>query len=159
GRKRPFAGMPAGMPGELGAVIVVIGPERANDGDIVGAFADVPPPIRDHEAALPVTPVARIEAHEYVAIAVRRVAGDDVAAFELQHAAMRRVRNRLPRVAVKFRLDVKALDVADAAAQEDPDDRLGARRKMWPTVRRRVIRAGDAILEEHGAERQPGKAH
>src|SRR5262245_1467800 len=158
-RKCPLARMPAGVPGELSAVVVVIGPERADDSDIVGALADVPPPIRDHEPALPVTPVARVEAHEHVAIAVRRVAGDDVAALEFEHAAMRRVRNRLAGVAIQLRLDVEAFDVADAAAEEDPDDGLGARREVRPAVRWRIIRAGDAVLEEHGAQRQAGETH
>src|SRR5207244_3256828 len=69
-RKGALARMPAGVPGELSAVVVVIGPQRAHDGDVVRAFADVPPPIRDHEPALTVTAIARVEAHEHVAIAM-----------------------------------------------------------------------------------------
>src|SRR5439155_584778 len=77
GRERAFADMAAGVPRELSAMVVVIGPKRAYDGDVVRAFADVPPPVGDHEARLAVLAIASVEAHECVAIAVRRIAGDD----------------------------------------------------------------------------------
>ena len=68
---------------------------------------------------------------------------------------------RLAGVAVQLRLGVEALDVADAAAEEDPDDRLRLRREVRLAVGRPAagVGPGDAVAEQHGAQRQAGEAH
>ena len=112
---RPFADVPAGVELELGAVVVVGRPERADDGDVVGARADVLPPVADLQAALAVLPEARVQAHQDLAAAVRRVGRDHV--FQLRRVEdvlVRRAVDRLAGVIVQLGLGVEALDVADA---------------------------------------------
>src|SRR5262249_13501569 len=70
GRVGALADVPAGVPLQLGAVVVVGRPQRADDGDVVGAGACVLPPVADGEAGLAVLLVAGIEAHEDAAAAV-----------------------------------------------------------------------------------------
>ena len=77
----PLADVPAGVELELGAVVVVGSPERADHGEVVGTRADVLPPVADLQPALAVFPEAGVQAHQDLAAAVRRVARDDV--FEL----------------------------------------------------------------------------
>src|SRR5207302_10778767 len=57
---------------------------------------------------------------------------------------------------VEGRLGVERLEVAVAAGEEDPDDRLRA----WPVMRLAVggLAARDAVAVEHGAQRQAGEA-
>ena len=89
---------------------------------------DVPPPVGDFQPALPVTAEAGIQAHQGAAAAVGRVAGDDVAQpLGVERVAVGRVVNGLAGVAVQLGLGVKALHVADATTQEDPDDRARLR--------------------------------
>ena len=45
--------MAAGVELQLGAVVVVGRPHRADDGEVVDALADVRPPVADLDAALP----------------------------------------------------------------------------------------------------------
>ncbi len=51
--KLPLEHVPAGVELQLGAVVVVGRPHRADDGDVVDAVADVGPPVADLDAALP----------------------------------------------------------------------------------------------------------
>ena len=53
--------VPAGVELELGAVVVVGGPHRADDGDVVDAVADVRPPVADLDAALAALAVADLQ--------------------------------------------------------------------------------------------------
>ena len=76
-----FAGMTAGLPGELRAVVVVNRPERTHHREVVGAAADVLEPVADDESALAVGLVAGLEREDDLAIAVGGVAADDVLAF------------------------------------------------------------------------------
>ena len=153
--------MPARVPGELGPVIVVVGPQRPDHGNIVRAFADVPPPVSHEQAALAVALIAGVEPHEHPAIAVGRVAVDDVLPLRSHHVAIGCVANGPAGKAIEFGLDVEALNVADAAAQEDPDDRLRFRREVRSAVGAWVDRRGpgDTIAEEHGAQGQSGEPH
>src|SRR5215468_10931539 len=57
----------------------------------------------------------------------------------------------------QLRLGVETLDVADAAAAEDPDDGPGLGRAGG--VSPRSGGAADAVLVEHGGQGQPGEAH
>ena len=153
--------MAAGVPGELGPMIVVVGPQRTDHGDVIGTCSDVPPPVGDQQPTLPITLITGVESHEHTTIAVGRVSFDDVLAFASHDVAVRSVADGPAGEAVQFRLHVKALDVADAAAQEDPDDRLGLRREVRPASGGRIDRRGpgDAVAEKHGAQGQAGKTH
>ena len=164
GRERAFARMPAGVPGELRAVVVVDGPQRADDGEVVGARADVLPPVADLQAALAVLLVAGVAAP----MSTLRLPCDGLTpttslSFSGSRTSLYGVSSiDLAGVLVQLRLDVEALDVADAAAEEDPDDRLGLGREVRPAVRAAGIaarRRGRRRPEQHGAERQAGEAH
>src|SRR5262249_31347309 len=52
GRQRPLEGVPAGVELQLGAVVVVGGPQGTDHGNVVDAVADVRPPVADLDAAL-----------------------------------------------------------------------------------------------------------
>src|SRR5438105_3367859 len=54
GRKGAFARMPARVPGELRAVVVVDGPEGPDDSEVVGTGSDVFPPVSNFQTALAV---------------------------------------------------------------------------------------------------------
>src|SRR5207248_2929388 len=157
-----FADMPAGMPLELGAMVVVGSPQGADDRDVVRAGAHMPPPVGDQEPTFAMALVAGVEPHEDAAAAMGRVGGHDVAQpLGIESIAIGSVVDRLAGVAIELRLDIEALDVANAAAQENPDDGFGLRREMRPAIRGRVVRlsAGAAVLEKHGAESESREAH
>src|SRR5206468_4856445 len=80
--------------------------------------------------------------------------------LRVEGVAVRRVVDGPAVEAVQLRLGVEALDVTDAAAQENPDDVAGARREVRPAVRQRVVGgAGDAVAEQQRAQGQAGEAH
>ena len=58
GREIPLEHVAAGVELELGAVVVVGGPHRADDGDVVDAVAQVGPPVADLDPALAALPEA-----------------------------------------------------------------------------------------------------
>ena len=158
-----FARVASGLPGELGAVVVVDGPERAHHRQVVRASADVLEPIADHEAGLAVGLVAGLQRHDDLAVAVGRVRADDVFALGREHAGVRRLGDRFAGVPGELRLHVEAFDVAHAAAEEDPDDRLRPRREMRRTggrlPRRRCGIGPGTVAEQHRTEREPGETH
>ena len=51
-RKLPFEHVPAGVELQLGPVVVVGRPHRADHGEVVDARADVRPPVADLDARL-----------------------------------------------------------------------------------------------------------
>ena len=59
--KLPLEHVPAGVELELGAVVVVGRPHRADDGDVVDAVAEVRPPVADLDAALAALAKADLE--------------------------------------------------------------------------------------------------
>src|SRR5262249_2329188 len=77
GRVGALADVPARVPLELGAVVIVGGPQGANHGEVVGTAADVLPPVGDHEAGLAVLLPAGVQAHELFAAAVGGVGADE----------------------------------------------------------------------------------
>jgi hypothetical protein len=130
GEGAALAGVAAVLEGELGAVVVVDRPQRADDGDVIGAgLADLLEPIADEQAALTVGLVAGVQRHEQLAIAVGGVGADDVLvdAGGIEDGFERRVIDGLAGILVEGGLDVEGFDVGDAAAEEDPDDGFGAR--------------------------------
>ena len=166
GRVRALARMAAGLEGELRAVIVVNGPERAHHGEIIRAGADVLEPVADDQSALAVGLVAGLEREDDLAIAVARIAADHVFVLRLDHGFVRRVGDGFAGVFVQLGLHIKALHVTHAAAEENPDHRLRLGRGVRPAVGRLPrgrVRigggAGHAVLEEQCAEREAGETH
>ena len=138
--KLPFEHVPAGVELELRAVIVVGGPHRADDGQVVGAVAEVRPPVADLEAALAALLKADLHAEQLVAdvAVVRRSARRSRRFFltngESSTSLVRRFGDRLAGVFVELRLGIEALHVAHAADHEDPDHALGLGSKCRQTA-------------------------
>ena len=155
-----LADVPAGVELELGAVVVVRGPERADDRDVVGTRADMPPPVADLEPALAVFLEAGVQTHQDLAAAVRRVARNDVfQPLRVEDVLVRRRVDRLAGESIELGLGVEALDVADAAAEEDPDDRLGLGHERRGPLARTGGTARSLLARQHRTQGQPGKAH
>ena len=129
-RQSAFPDMPARVPCELRAVVVVLGPERAHHGEIIRASADMREPVAHHESALAVVLIAGVERHDDLAVLVRRIAADDVLVCILEHAGVRRFLDAFAAISVERGLHIEALHMAQSAAEEDPDDRLRPRLKM-----------------------------
>ena len=155
-RMLQLARMAARLPGQLRAVIVMNGPERAHHREIVRAFANVFEPIAHDQPALAVSFVAGLQRHDDLAISMRRIGPDDVCvdALWIEHILVRRLVNRLAGVFVQLRFDIKTFDVTDAPAQENPNDRLGLRGEMRLAIGRTPrwrggIRKCETIPEQH----------
>src|SRR5689334_23140318 len=73
-----LAWVPAGLPCELCAVIVVNCPKRPDHGEVVRAFTDMPEPVADHETGLSVGLVACLQGHDQLAVPMRRIPANDV---------------------------------------------------------------------------------
>ena len=155
--------MPARLPGQLRAMIVVEGPQGSDHGKVVGALADMLEPVAHHQAALAVRPTPGLQRHEGLAIPVRRVAADNVFPFVFLDLPIRRLCDGLARVFIQLGFDIETFDVADAATQENPDHGFGPGGGMRPAIgrlpRTRRRSAGNAIAEQKGAQREPGKPH
>src|SRR5262249_24575140 len=147
GRKRPFEHVPAGVELQLRAVVVVAGPERADDGDLVDAFGDVRPPVADLDARfapLLETGLQRVELRLHLVLA-----GDDLADVFLEERGVerrlvRRLRDRLAGVLGQGGFRVEAFDVAGAADHEQPDYAFRLGREVRFTVGRRPSTVGRA---------------
>src|SRR5262249_25085150 len=82
----------------------------------------------------------------------------------IQHAFVWRFVDRLAGVLIQLRFDVEALQVTDATAKENPNDRFGFGREMWLAIRRTPNRAaglspGRSSSKKHGAKSQPCESH
>jgi len=159
GRIGALARVPAGVVLEHRPVIVMRSPERTDDRDIVRMGAGMPPPIADEQAALTVARHAGGQPHEDAAIAVTGIAADDVGPLTLHGVGIGSIGDIAAMVAIQLQLGVEALEMADAAAHEQPDDVFGFWREMRTAVRRRVVRSGFAVAKQHGAEGEAGEAH
>src|SRR6185436_599741 len=97
-----LARMPARLPGELRAVIVMNRPERTHHGDIISAFADMLEPIANDKPALAVGAEVCLQRHDRLAISMRWIAADNILSLVLQHTGVRRVRDGLARILVEL---------------------------------------------------------
>src|SRR2546427_11858861 len=81
-------------------------------------------PVADDQSALTVFLEARLERHDDFTIAVLRVGANDVGIHSLrvEDILVRRLLDRLTGVFVQLRFDIKTLQVADAATEENPND-------------------------------------
>ena len=153
----PLADVPAGVELELGAMVVVRSPERADDRDVVGTRADVLPPVADLEPALAVFPEAGVQTHQDSATSMRRVARDNVFQLLRVEGVLVGCRvDRLARESSQLGLGVEALDVADATTEKDPDDGFGLGRGCGNRCRSPAKAEARTV---HRPQGQAGKAH
>ena len=150
-------------------MVVIGGPHRADDSDIVDHAAQVRPPVTDFDAALP--PLGEADLHWVDGLHQLACGGGELYDVVLEpvrfeNVSVRRVGDGLAGVLVQLRLGVEALEVAGAALHEEPDDALGLGGEVRQARGRRPGgglvgggRAPDAVALEHGAEGQTGKAH
>src|ERR1051326_8974062 len=94
GRMLQFPRVPAGLPRQLRAVIVVNGPEGPHHGQVIRTGADVPEPVAHHQPALAVGFESGLQWHDYLAVSVLGISPDDVLAFGGQHAFVGRLLDR-----------------------------------------------------------------
>src|SRR5690349_7864762 len=129
---RSFANVTSGLERQLRSMIVIQRPERTNHRQVICTFPDILEPIAHHEAALAVALEPRLQGHDYFAVSVRGIAANDVGIdlFWIQYALVGRLVDRLARVLVQLRLDIKTFQVAHASAKKNPNHRLRFRRKM-----------------------------
>ena len=151
--KDSFEHVPAGVELQLGAVIVVGRPHRADDGQVVDARADVRPPVADLDPGLAPLAIADLKRIEHLAnVAVGVVGHHDphvVGELVLEGLGERRLGDRLARVSIQGGLGIEALQVAGAADHEQPDDVLGPGREMRLSVGR--LPAGRIACHRPGA--------
>jgi hypothetical protein len=139
-------------------VIVIGGPDGTKNRKVIDDAAEVRPPVRYLDAALPLLAIPDLQgqhrSHELAVHAgeLHHVLFDE---GRIENTAMRRSPMVLPANSVQLRLGVERLEVTDAALQENPDDAFRFRRKMcfpsggpWP-------RFGS----HHRFENQARKAH
>src|SRR6185369_11365369 len=100
------------------------------------------------------------------AVSMGGIGANDICVYSLriEHLFVGRFFNRFAGVFVQLRLDVKALDVADAATEKNPDNRFRLRRRMrpafgWMPGRGGGVSAGNAIPDKHCRQRQPRESH
>ena len=101
--------MPAGVELQLRPVIVVRGPYRANDGQVIRATANVWQPVADFQAALPVPFEANLQRKQLVSDMAVRVVGHHHAQIVVderggQHVAVRGIANLLAGEFIERRL-------------------------------------------------------
>jgi hypothetical protein len=149
---------------QLSAMIDVVRPHRANDGDVVDAAADVRPPVADLDAALTallVTDLQRVDLRKDFALVGRGGSYVRVQILLIQHVAKRGFSNRLSGVLVEHRLRIEALQVTCAANHEQPDDAFHLRREVRSTIGRRPARCivCQSISMQHRPEREACETH
>ena len=127
-------------------------------------LAEVRQPVADLDAALAVLLEADLERIEHVALlAVGVVDDDDAGQLQLLRVLdvlERRLGDGLAGVLREHRLGVEALQVADAAVHEQPDDALGLGREVRLAVGRRpaALLGGEAVAVQHGRQGQAREA-
>ena len=148
----------AGMELKLRAMVAVLGPHRTDDGEIVGGFGDVRPPVGDFEPALPMFSKTDLQGVNGVAQeSVIGIKGDDTFVGEIRGVENRfvgGVGDRLASVFVEKGLGIEGFQMAGAADHEEPDHALGAGRE----VREGGVRFGESVLAQHRRKREAAEA-
>ncbi len=163
-----FEHVAAGVKLKLRAVVVVGGPHRADDRQVVGTAGQLGPPVADLQPAGAMLLKADLRGKQLVAdVAIGIVGYDDPQVLlderRGEHVAVRRVADLLAGELGQCRLGVEAFQVAHTADEEDPDHALGARANVRDACgeagRLGGRGAADAVAREHFAQRQAGEAH
>ena len=127
-------------------MVVVGGPHRPNHRQVVGAVAQVGPPVGNLDSRLPALAVAdlkRVDDLADVAVCIVRDDDPDVLAERVgDRVGVRRLGDRLAGVLDQRRLGVEALHVARAADHEQPDHVLDSRREVGFAVGERPAQIG-----------------
>ena len=153
---------------QLGSVVVVGGPHRADHGDVVDQFSGLGPPVADLGSALATRPVPLLQRQHPGLFGL-----DDVVEYLLADVAVvgrlddgiqkRGLGKCLPRVAIQRRLGIEPLVMTRATTHHQPDHRLGPCREMWSTGRVRTMRPrgrlGQQVATDHRIQGNSGQAH
>ena len=159
----PLEKLATGVKLQLRAMIVVGGPGRANECDIVGALGQVRPPVADFDAALPTLALADLQRQQSLHELPLFHRGVDMVlnVRRVQHSSIRCLADGLSAIFAKSGLGVKTFHVTDTAQHEDPDDALGFRSEVRFAIRAGPILHGsrprNAVVLQHCAQHQPGK--
>ena len=158
-RERPFQRVPPGKELKLRPVIVVRGPARTDQSQIVGAVAQVRPPVADPQPGFAALLIPDLHRKNLRVNLVQP--GNDLAevffqVLRFERLLVRRLADGLASVLVQLRLRVERLHLAGPTDHEQPDDGFRFRFRRASGGR---VRAGDAVLEQHRAEGEAGKPH
>ena len=153
----------AGMELHLRAVVVIGRPHRAHDGEVVHAGTEVGKPVAHLDAALAAGREADLQRVNLVALLAVGVVHHDhahtLALLRVVHALERRFVEGFAGVLGELGLGVEALHVTQAAAQENPDDRLRPRREVRQARGRPpTALQSEAIAREHRAQCEAAEA-
>jgi hypothetical protein len=151
----------AGVELQDGAVIVVGGPGRADERDLVHHLTHMREPVAHQGAGLRARAVPALHR-------VKRQLDLVLAGHErlqvlfhkriLERVLIRRFGKLLSRVLIQGRFGIERLDVADAAEHEEPDDPLGLGLEVWLAIGRRPGILGGYTARQQCAQHQAGKA-
>ena len=136
----------AGMELNLGPVIVVGRPHRANYRDIIDTAADVREPVAHLDTALPILPESGLERIDDVSLLPVGVIDHDdpdiLQPLGILDMRIGRLGDRLSPELREERLRIKALHVAHATSPEEPDHLLCLRGKLGMPVQGKAIPPG-----------------
>ena len=147
---------------DLRAVIVVGGPHRADDRQVVHAAADVREEIAHGNAALAPRAKPRLQGEDRVSLLAVGVVDDDDPHLPqfvgVLHALVGRGSDRLARVTVDLGLRVERLEVAEAAPHEEPDHIFRPRRQLGQPGPRQPgqLLGPQHAFESHRPKPEPG---
>ena len=145
--------VPPRMKLNLCAVVIVGGPNRSDEADVVDARADVWKPVTYFDAALAVFLETDLQRIELVALLSIRIVHNNNAnffqSFRILHIIPFRFVDRFARKLVQHRLVVETLHMTHAATHEQPDDTFGFGCKMRFSIGRLPSASAKAISLQH----------
>ena len=111
---------------DLCPVVVVSGPHRANNGQVIHLLANMWEPVTDHCSAFTILFVASLQRVKFITLlSIGITYHHDPLVFEffrIKNIGVRRVWYGLSRVVIKCRLWIEAFHVADPATHKKPND-------------------------------------
>ena len=118
-------------------MVVMAGPKRSDNCQVVSAFTDMFEPISNRQTAFTVPLITRLQWHQQFALVMTRIQTNQlpIDPFLVVKLFIRCVIDRLPSVFIQFRLDVKTLEMTHSATEENPDDALGPLHQMGTRLR------------------------
>jgi hypothetical protein len=137
GGKEALEDMASRVKLQLRSMVVVGGPHRTDNRQIVNAISHVRPPVTDLDAALATLPVPHLRGEELRhQLSLARDEFHDILFGKrgIQNSLVRGILDGLPCVPLQHRLRIKRLDVAHTAQHEKPDDALCSGSEMGLSV-------------------------
>ena len=153
---------------QLGAVIVVGGPHRADHRHVVDQFTSVRPPVADLDSALAALPVPLLQRQDAGLVGLDDVVENlflDVAViFRFGHMVEEGCFGQgLAGVSIECRRGIESLVVTRPAAHHQPDHRLGPRCEVRTSRRVGSVWRGPCfalqVTADHRVQRDTGQAH